>query len=131
MVDEGVAPKESGRIRDKRGAHPLSSAPGGAATNGPPPVAAPRQGGGAGSPNPPPAPVPGLVKTPVVDDPLDDDTVLSNVEEMLEGFEWRGGQGGSGHARGGTGKADEIEKRLIGELKALEAVSRSLRVLTQ
>lgn len=55
---------------------------------------------------------------------FDDDTVLSNVEEMLEGFEWRGG-GGSGWASGaiaGRGKADEIEKRLVGELKALEAV---------
>jgi hypothetical protein len=51
---------------------------------------------------------------------------------MLEGFEWRGsvghysGDGGSGSGGGGFGKgrkADEIEKRLIGELKALEAVS--------
>lgn len=61
----------------------------------------------------------------------EEDTVLSNVEEMLEGFEWRpgGGVSGSGSAswngearRGG--RADEIEKRLVGELKALEAVSR-------
>jgi len=63
---------------------------------------------------------------------IDESTILSNVEEMLEGFEWRGsvghysGDGGSGSGGGGFGKgrkADEIEKRLIGELKALEAVS--------
>ena len=123
MADEPVAPKESGRIRDKRGAHPLSST----AQNGPPPVGAPLHTSPASAMAgaPPPAPVPGIVKTPILDDPLDDDTVLSNVEEMLEGFEWRGGSGGMGgrHARGGTGKADEIEKRLVGELKALEAVS--------
>ncbi|GAA6036999.1 hypothetical protein JCM8097_005501 [Rhodosporidiobolus ruineniae] len=75
----------------------------------------------------------------------DDETVLSNVEEMLEGFEWRGGGalgassvggalggsgsfglgGGAGGGVGGKGrsKADEIEKRLVGELKALEAAS--------
>ncbi|GAA5904040.1 uncharacterized protein JCM6883_002064 [Sporobolomyces salmoneus] len=64
---------------------------------------------------------------------IDESTILSNVEEMLEGFEWRGsvghysGDGGSGSSGGGGGgkgrKADEIEKRLIGELKALEAAS--------
>lgn len=63
---------------------------------------------------------------------IDESTVLSNVEEMLEGFEWRGSvgnysDGSSSAGFGGTGakgrKADEIEKRLIGELKALEAVS--------
>ena len=66
---------------------------------------------------------------------IDDDTVLSNVEEMLEGFEWRagaygsmsdsgGGMGSSSSGRGGRGgKADEIEKQLVGELKALEAAS--------
>ncbi|BGP14101.1 hypothetical protein JCM10213_002398 [Rhodosporidiobolus nylandii] len=66
------------------------------------------------------------------EDLVDDDTVLSNVEEMLEGFEWRGGIGGAlgGSGAGGAGargtgrsKADEIEKRLVGELKALEAAS--------
>ncbi|KAM0792567.1 hypothetical protein ACM66B_005230 [Microbotryomycetes sp. NB124-2] len=50
---------------------------------------------------------------------VDDDTVLMNVEEMLEGFEWRGGSG----AGSDVGKADEIEKRLVGELKALEAAA--------
>ncbi|GAA5834785.1 hypothetical protein JCM3766R1_003238 [Sporobolomyces carnicolor] len=63
---------------------------------------------------------------------IDESTVLSNVEEMLEGFEWRGSvgnysDGSSSAGFGGTGakgrKADEIEKRLIGELKALEAAS--------
>ncbi|GAA6059402.1 hypothetical protein JCM10212_003634 [Sporobolomyces blumeae] len=66
------------------------------------------------------------------DDLIDDATVLSNVEEMLEGFEWRGsvgaysmnGSGEYGMGLAGKGKkADEIEKRLIGELKALEAAS--------
>lgn len=52
---------------------------------------------------------------------FDDDTVLSNVEEMLEGFEWRAGAYIGGQQ--GRGKADEIEKQLVGELKALEAAS--------
>ncbi|GAA5947406.1 hypothetical protein JCM3765_001664 [Sporobolomyces pararoseus] len=58
---------------------------------------------------------------------IDESTILSNVEEMLEGFEWRGSVGHySGDGSGSIGKgrkADEIEKRLIGELKALEAAS--------
>ncbi|GAA5919946.1 hypothetical protein JCM1841_000062 [Sporobolomyces salmonicolor] len=73
-------------------------------------------------------------RKPPIEDAIDDATVLSNVEEMLEGFEWRGtvgaysgsGSGGIDGAEGGKkgrGKADEIEKRLIGELKALEAAS--------
>ena len=41
-------------------------------------------------------------------------STLANVEEMLEGFEWRGTAGGA---------ADRIEKRLIGELQAHEAAS--------
>ena len=45
----------------------------------------------------------------------DSDIMLTNVEEMLEGFEW--GQ----TAPGGQGGADQIEKRLLGELNALEA----------
>jgi hypothetical protein len=61
-------------------------------------------------------------------DTIDEETVLANVEEMLEGFEWRGGVsssgwGGAGNGIGASSKADEIEKRLVGELKALEAVS--------
>ncbi|GAA5913162.1 hypothetical protein JCM6882_005804 [Rhodosporidiobolus microsporus] len=97
-------------------------------------------------------PIPGILarklpKTAEEDHTLivDEETVLSNVEEMLEGFEWRGGLGGAlngggtygGGAGGGGGgmgggaggkkegrsKADEIEKRLVGELKALEAAS--------
>lgn len=53
--------------------------------------------------------------------------MLANVEEMLEGFEWRGNVASSGWSAsklsGSVGKADEIEKRLVGELKALEAAS--------
>lgn len=64
---------------------------------------------------------------PDVDDLVDDDTVLSNVEEMLEGFEWRSGaasmSGGYADGMRSKGKADEIERSLVGELKALEAVS--------
>lgn len=72
------------------------------------------------------------------DEVLDNETILANVEEMLEGFEWRGGDGagggavmgsrgggasgGGGGGRKGRSKADEMERRLISELKALEAV---------
>lgn len=60
-------------------------------------------------------------------DTIDEETVLANVEEMLEGFEWRGAVSSSGWGGSGgmtSGRADEIEKRLVGELKALEAVRR-------
>lgn len=56
---------------------------------------------------------------------LDDEAVLSNVEEMLEGFEWRAGTSMGYGGYGGVqakGRGDEIEKRLMGELKALDAV---------
>jgi hypothetical protein len=43
----------------------------------------------------------------------DSDVMLTNVEEMLEGLEW--GAVAHGHS------ADELEKRLLGELNALEA----------
>lgn len=43
----------------------------------------------------------------------DSDVMLTNVEEMLEGLEW--GAVAHGHS------ADELEKRLMGELNALEA----------
>ncbi|GAA6058447.1 hypothetical protein JCM3770_005082 [Rhodotorula araucariae] len=87
------------------------------------------------APGPPPPPpsapvaavVPATAPKKLLEDHIDDDAVLANVEEMLEGFEWRGGGGGMGDGAvaGGKGrsKADEIEKRLIGELKALEAAS--------
>lgn len=61
-------------------------------------------------------------RRPSIEEVVDDETVMANVEEMLEGFEWRGGMGGTASGSG-LGKADEIEKRLIGELKALDAVS--------
>lgn len=74
---------------------------------------------------------------------VDQDVILNNVEEMLHGFDWGtystgakvgdGEEGAEGEGRlgrgsisgtvsGGRGKTDEIEKSLIGELKALEAV---------
>lgn len=56
---------------------------------------------------------------------LDHEAVLSNVEEMLEGFVWRAGERGGYGGYGGVqakGSGDEIEKRLMGELKALDAV---------
>ncbi|KDE03286.1 hypothetical protein MVLG_06216 [Microbotryum lychnidis-dioicae p1A1 Lamole] len=76
----------------------------------------------------------GVKKLKTADEMVDDETVLMNVEEMLEGFEWRGagigissGDGtsfaSSSVRRHGVARADEIEKRLIGELKALEAAS--------
>ncbi|SDA04161.1 BZ3500_MvSof-1268-A1-R1_C044g00125 [Microbotryum saponariae] len=88
--------------------------------------------GGAG-----PSKMPGTVgvkKLKTADEMVDDETVLMNVEEMLEGFEWRGAGigissgdgtsfGSSSVRRQGAARADEIEKRLIGELKALEAAS--------
>jgi hypothetical protein len=43
----------------------------------------------------------------------DGDVMLTNVEEMLEGLEW--GAVAHGHS------ADQLEKRLLGELNALEA----------
>lgn len=57
-----------------------------------------------------------------LEEAINDETVMASVEEMLEGFDWRSGMGRTAGGRG-LGKADEIEKRLIGELKALEAVS--------
>ncbi|TNY17143.1 exocyst complex component Sec3-domain-containing protein [Rhodotorula diobovata] len=89
----------------------------------------------------PSAPMPlSAVSRRAAEEHIDDDAVLANVEEMLEGFEWRGGGGGAGAGLGlglegagmggvgggggkGRSKADEIEKRLVGELKALEAAS--------
>lgn len=41
----------------------------------------------------------------------DETTILANVEEMLEGFEWK------------SSETDQIEKRLAGELAALENAS--------
>lgn len=64
------------------------------------------------------SPTPRKPQTYTPEDLVDDETVLTNVEEMLEGFEWRGGMGSMS-----SGKGDAIEKRLVGELKALEAVS--------
>lgn len=52
----------------------------------------------------------------------DSDIMLTNVEEMLEGIEW-GNSGQNGHGQSqGQHSADMIEKRLLGELNALEAV---------
>jgi len=60
------------------------------------------------------------------------DVMLTNVEEMLEGLEWgaAGSSSGSGSGGGSTtraggsghgqGAADQVEKRLLGELNALE-----------
>ncbi|GAA5845649.1 hypothetical protein JCM5353_001250 [Sporobolomyces roseus] len=100
---------------------------------GPPPVSSrTRRPSSPSAPRPPTAP-PLLAPQPrrqatLPDELVDDSTVLTNVEEMLEGFEWRGSVGNyssdGGSGGGGKGrKADEIEKRLIGELKALEAAS--------
>ncbi|BGP68575.1 hypothetical protein NBRC10513v2_001910 [Rhodotorula toruloides] len=88
----------------------------------------------SGSAQPPAASTPPIpTRKATTDEALDSETVLSNVEEMLEGFEWRGGLGGSSMSVGGDGsmvaggksrsKADEMERRLISELKALEAAS--------
>ncbi|KAJ8295628.1 Exocyst complex component 1 [Rhodotorula toruloides] len=88
----------------------------------------------SGSAQPPAASTPPIpTRKATTDEALDSQTVLSNVEEMLEGFEWRGGLGGSSMSAGGDGsmvaggksrsKADEMERRLISELKALEAAS--------
>lgn len=55
---------------------------------------------------------------------LEDDTAegtMTNVEEMLEGYEWTAVGAGLG-AVGGRGAADQIEARLLKELSALDAV---------
>lgn len=96
--------------------------------------------GGGGSRASPVTPPPAITTngTAATDEVLDNETILANVEEMLEGFEWRGGDiggavmgsrgggvgggGGGGGGRKGRSKADEMERRLISELKALEAV---------
>lgn len=100
-------------------------------------ASAPGGGGGSrASPVTPPPPAPPTTTTNgSADEVLDNETILANVEEMLEGFEWRGGDIGGGGAlmgsrggnaggggRKGRSKADEMERRLISELKALEAV---------
>lgn len=106
---------------------------------GPPPVSSRtthRRPSSPSAPRPPTSTAPPLLapqprrQATLPDELVDDSTVLSNVEEMLEGFEWRGSVGNyssdGGGGGGGVGKgrkADEIEKRLIGELKALEAAS--------
>ncbi|GAA5951609.1 hypothetical protein JCM8115_005195 [Rhodotorula mucilaginosa] len=101
-------------------------------------ASAPGGGGGSrASPVTPPPPAPPTTTTNgSADEVLDNETILANVEEMLEGFEWRGGDIGGGGAlmgsrggnaggggRKGRSKADEMERRLISELKALEAAS--------
>ena len=47
--------------------------------------------------------------------------MLTNVEEMLEGLQWGTSRPSSSGAGGGLDGADQIEKRLLGELNALEA----------
>jgi len=55
-----------------------------------------------------------------------EEALLSNVEEMLEGFDWTTGVGSAAK----KGSADAIESRLLDELAALDSVSAtsSLRV---
>lgn len=48
-----------------------------------------------------------------------ENALLSNVEEMLEGFDWTAGVGSSAK----KGSADAIESRLLDELAALDSVS--------
>lgn len=61
----------------------------------------------------------------VLDD-TDPDAIMTNVEEMLEGFDWTASAGAaSGLAGDGIKKkgADAIESRLLDELAALDSVS--------
>lgn len=71
----------------------------------------------------------GNLTTEMIDDD-EEDTTLLNIEEMLEGFEWRNrlGVGRSGMTlrqgvKGGKGPADVIEARLLDELAALDAAN--------
>jgi len=50
---------------------------------------------------------------------------MANVEEMLEGYEWAAGNfvGSWKGTEGKRGAADQIEARLLKELKALEMVA--------
>lgn len=119
LADERVGPKE--RSRKMSGPSSSSSSAAAAAAKDSSATAAASTAGLKPTPT---------SRRPSVEEAVDDDTVMSNVEEMLEGFEWRGGMSGSGSGSAGRssglGKADEIEKRLVGELKALEAVSSAL-----
>ena len=63
---------------------------------------------------------PELARTPTVERTEVEDMTLANVEEMLEGFQWKGSVGGGG---GRAAAAEQIEARLLGELQALEAAS--------
>ncbi|GAA5835794.1 hypothetical protein JCM9279_004648 [Rhodotorula babjevae] len=114
----------------------VSSAPGGAGARPGSAGSGSSAGRAAAVPVSPSGPMPlSAVSRKAAEEHIDDDAVLANVEEMLEGFEWRGtgglglgldgvaGGGGGGGAGRGKSKADEIEKRLVGELKALEAAS--------
>lgn len=51
--------------------------------------------------------------------PEEDTSILENVVEMLDGFQWKG----SANSSDSLGAADQIEKSLAGELAALEAAS--------
>ena len=60
---------------------------------------------------------PELARTPTAERTEVEDMTLANVEEMLEGFQWKASVGRAAAA------AEQIEGRLLGELQALEAAS--------
>lgn len=67
----------------------------------------------------------------VLDD-TDPDAIMTNVEEMLEGFDWTASAGAAGGVGLGLGDgikkkgADAIESRLLDELAALDSVSQPM-----
>ncbi|ORY34282.1 exocyst complex component Sec3-domain-containing protein [Naematelia encephala] len=65
--------------------------------------------------------LPGAAGLTIDGDDQQDDAILSNVEEMLEGFEWTAA-GGADIGRK-KGSADAIEGRLLDELAALDSAN--------
>ncbi|OCF36139.1 exocyst protein [Kwoniella heveanensis CBS 569] len=72
--------------------------------------------------------LPGVASLTVDDGEQNDEAVMANVEEMLEGFDWTAGTSANGIASLGEGSkkksgADAIESRLLDELGALDSAN--------
>ncbi|WVQ93808.1 hypothetical protein IAU59_000886 [Kwoniella sp. CBS 9459] len=72
--------------------------------------------------------LPGVASLAVDDDEQNDEAVMANVEELLEGFDWTAGTSANGLSSLGEGSkkksgADAIESRLLDELGALDSAN--------